>query len=463
MSGHLEGVCGVSWRGGSSVGSDKALICLDEIRWPKIIKLCTGANVSADLLGFVGIAAVAIFTLLIARAHPSAAKLLTVAFLIRSAALLGGHYFIALPGSGDDSLVFQATAIEWSQGGFFLALSHFTGPDSYFISWLLALIYALTEPSALLGKSVSLLFGLGTVWMGYLLAKRLWGPRAAVKAGWFVALFPTLILYSALIFREAYIAFFLVVALYGVVGWARSGGGLSFGIAMLGFIGATFFHGGMIVGAVVLLAIIALQAARRLLKALTYGRVRIVLLGFAFLALTGLGLFVSDAVDVPKIGTFSEAIDLERLVEKAQKSTRGSAGYPEWLVPQSPIDLAYVIPIRTVYLLFSPFPWEVQSATHLIGVFDGVLYLALAFFLWRHWRAIWADPASRAIVLILAAYFVVFGIATGNFGTSMRHRAKFVVPLIALVAPRLKLLRLPTLGQLGLRRQKTHTRPQASH
>lgn len=162
-------------------------------------------------------------------------------------------------------------------------------------------------------------------------------------------------LYSALIFREAYIVFFLVVALYGVVGWARSGDGLAFGLAMLGFVGATFIHGGMIVSAVVLLAILALGAARRLLKALTYGRVRIALLGFVFLALTGLGLFVSDVVDVPKLVTFSEAVDLNRLVVTAQKSTQGWAGYPEWLVPQSPIDLAYVIPIRTVYLLFSPF------------------------------------------------------------------------------------------------------------
>ena len=38
-------------------------------------------------------------------------------------------------------------------------------------------------------------------------------------------------------------------------------------------------------------------------------------------------------------------------------------------------------------------------------------------------------------MLILGAYLLVFGLAIGNFGTGIRHRAKFVVGLIVLAAP----------------------------
>jgi len=56
-------------------------------------------------------------------------------------------------------------------------------------------------------------------------------------------------------------------------------------------------------------------------------------------------------------------------------------------------------------------------------------------FIWRNRKSIWADRASRTIVLILGAYLVVFGLAIGNFGTGIRHRAKFVAALIVLAAP----------------------------
>jgi hypothetical protein len=33
------------------------------------------------------------------------------------------------------------------------------------------------------------------------------------------------------------------------------------------------------------------------------------------------------------------------------------------------------------------------------------------------------------------AYYVLFGMSTGNFGTGLRHRTKFIIVLILMVAP----------------------------
>jgi len=71
-----------------------------------------------------------------------------------------------------------------------------------------------------------------------------------------------------------------------------------------------------------------------------------------------------------------------------------------------------------------------------------LLYSFLVFYMWRNRKTIWAHPAGRLLVLILMSYIFVFGLAVGNFGTGIRHRAKFAVLFIALVAPFLPRIRL---------------------
>ena len=396
-----------------------------------------------ELLGFTGIALVALLTLLLALRWPMVGKLLVVALTVRVAAILFGYFVAPLPDSHADAVSFERRAWIWAEGGFLEALGHFTGPHSYFISWILAVLYSLTDRSLLMAQSVSLLFGMGTVVMGWLLARKLWGDRVATKAGWVLALFPTLILYSALTMREAYIWFFLVVALYGVVVWARSGGLKPIALAMVGFTGATFFHGAMIVGALMFLLVIGFSALARTLKALSRSRVHLLSIVLVSVAAIGGGVVVSGAISVPKLGDFEGATDIERIILMTDRSTRGSGGeegasYPQWTVPNSPVEILYKGPVRAAYFTFAPFPWDVRSARHLIGLFDGLLYMALVFLIWRNRKAVWADPASRTIVLVLAAYFLVFGLAIGNFGTGIRHRAKFVAVLIALAAPKLR-------------------------
>ena len=84
----------------------------------------------------------------------------------------------------------------------------------------------------------------------YWLTKKLWGEDNAIKVGWILALFPTLILYSVLTLREVYSCFFILVAMIGVVNWVKFGGYKSIVLAMTGFIGATFFHGVLLIGGI---------------------------------------------------------------------------------------------------------------------------------------------------------------------------------------------------------------------
>ena len=71
----------------------------------------------------------------------------------------------------------------------------------------------------------------------------------------------------------------------------------------------------------------------------------------------------------------------------------------------------------------------------MVGVFDGFLYMILVYLIFRNRKTIWKDPALRIILMILLAYFIIFGVGVGNFGSAIRHRSKFTIELILLAAP----------------------------
>ena len=135
---------------------------------------------------------------------------------------------------------------------------------------------------------------------------------------------------------------------------------------------------------------------------------------------------------------------LERIVKKAREFDRGTAKYPNWAVPKDESEVFYKGPIRIIYFLYAPFPWDIKKNSHFVGMFDGFFYIFLTYLILYNRKIIWADPALRIILLILLTYILVYGIGIGNFGTGLRHRSKFVVIFILLTAPFLPKLTFST-------------------
>ena len=131
-----------------------------------------------------------------------------------------------------------------------------------------------------------------------------------------MALFPSLILYSALIMRETYICFFLLVALNYIVDWSRTGSFKSFFLVILSFIATVVFHGGMFVGLIIFLLIFFLKNILDLLNQLTKGPIKLKsTLSLVFL-LALIVYYASNNIYIPKIGTISDIPKLKRNTEK---------------------------------------------------------------------------------------------------------------------------------------------------
>jgi len=387
-----------------------------------------------DLAGLTIISLVVFLTLIALKNHPSLGFFMIVALAIRIYIICIGSIFV-LPDSVGDASEFEKIAWEWSKDGFFTALSHYTGPNSKFISWIIALFYSILGRSILLAQSLSLFFGMASIFLGWLLTKKLWDSYSANKAGWLFALYPTLALYSTLILREVYITFFFLLALHGIVNWTKNGDLKSIFLTAFGFIGATFFHGAMFLGLIVFFIIIGLNSFTILFRSLLRMRINLrSLIIFASILIFGIIIMVNK-ISIPKLGNLNESFDISIRLDMLSNTMTGDASYPIWLKINSPIEFIYKGPIRMIYFIASPFPWDITKPKHILGAFEGFFFTLMVYLIWCNRKAIWENKAMRIIIIILIVYIFIFAIGVGNFGTTTRHRSKFIMVLISIAAP----------------------------
>ncbi len=388
-----------------------------------------------DFNGLISLLFVTLIVIIIAKKKTSIASILYVALGLRLLVIVFFQNILILPDSYGDTTVFENRAYEWSQGGFYNALNNFPGVNSRFLSWLMALLYSLFGRSEIMAQSISLLFAMGSIFMAIIIAEKIWDKNSAKKVGWILAFFPTIVLYSTLFTREPYSWFFLLTALYGIVRWSQDRRLSSLLITLIGFTGATFFHGGLLLGGLIFLIFIMFVNIKELLKAAIILKISFISI-FLFIFILSVVIFLTNYVDsIPKLHSFKEMLDVNLILKEISYRNIKSAAYPEWTIPTDGIDLIFKAPIRIVYFIFSPFPWDINKLSHIIGFLDSICYILLFILLTKNFKKIINDPTLKIIFLILACYLIVFGIVSGNFGTAIRHRAKFFIFLILLVAP----------------------------
>ena len=391
-----------------------------------------------DLLGYAALSLVSLITLIIALKWPSISNILFTALILRVFVMLMGHYFITLPDSTADSVTFEKTAWSIAEGGFFNLSKSFPDQPAKIISWLIAIPYSLFGRSMLMSQAISLFVGMGSIFFGWLLAKKIWNDHTANKVGWTMALFPSLILYSVLFLREVYVCFFLIVAIFGIVNWFKKNNLISLVLAVIGFIGATVLHGAMFVGFLIFITFVGVTVSKKFFKSLIHYKINMKMVFIFILFIIGLQFFVTSKIKIPYIGSFDNFTNPETLKRQTSVSNTGEAAWPEWTKINSNIEIIYKAPIRSLYFVFSPFPWDVKKSGHLVGMLDGILYLYLVFLILINLKVIWRNPTLRMVLIILLAYIFVFSFGVGNFGTGIRHRSKLVIMFIFLAAPLIK-------------------------
>ncbi len=372
---------------------------------------------AAVLLGPVLVCAV---TVLLASLNRPIAAPIVLGATARAVAGAWHHLAFPLPDSGADAASFQRVAQEIARSDWSWQSIE---PSSYFISGVLGGVYRLAGTSNMIvGQAVSVAVGTWVIVVAARLAQALWNnARTERRVAWAVALFPTLVLYSALPMREVYVALAVTGALLCATRALVTGRSSHLVVAVASFVVAIFFHGGVVTGVLALAAVVAVSWVQ------VGVAIRLIVVA------VGMFTFLVWDPDVPKIGTLASAVTSDVALSMLSSGARGDAAFPDLVTTQSGVMAVVMFPVRVLYFLAAPFPWDVRSTGHMLGLLDGGAHLLLLAQCVRGRRKMFERVPAMSALVVIGALVVTFAVGTSNFGTAIRHRAKFSPAILAVV------------------------------
>jgi hypothetical protein len=303
------------------------------------------------------------------------------------------------------------------------------GSSGWGMNYLVAFIYLVFGPSMLVAQSFCGIIGALTAPMVYFCAEKIFNNRRVSKiSALAIAIFPSFIIWSSQLLKDGLIIFLLVCAMTIVLQLQKKLNYATVGLliaTLFGILSLRFYIFYMVVISVAGSFIIGLGSSA---KSIGRNVIVIVILG---LSLTYLGVIRTAESQIDQYA------DLERVQysRKALVSTADS-GFGEDIDVSTPAGALAAIPIGFTYLIFAPFPWQVEKLNQ-------VLILPEVFFWWALipilitglWYTIKNRLRSAIPILIFTLMLTIaYSIFQGNVGMAYRQRTQIQVFLFIFIA-----------------------------
>lgn len=396
-----------------------------------VLALLNPAIPSSGVLGDLTVLAhVGVALLVISIAYPPRiATLLAISLAARTALVFWDLYFshvARIIHSGADSEGFYSTALRVSQD------LNLLSEDVYgeIFTKMFGLLFHVIGPSRIFAQYTNALLGLTLALLVYSILRELkMRERATFWVMALAALLPNSLMLSAVFLRESVMAALIAASLLYFVRWFNRGVPLRIVLALLLVIVASAFHAGVIAVGVGYMFIALFY--RRKKQRFRFGAQSLpyLLLFAAILAVT--------VVQYPDVflGKF-EQFESETEVVRAANYRRGGSTYLTDLVVEDYGDLIGYGPLRALYFITSPMPWDFRGLFDVLTfIFDSLFYLGVPVLAVRNLRNIHDRKSlllALMVIIVLAA--LVFGAGVSNAGTALRHRYKLISIFLILAA-----------------------------
>lgn len=396
--------------------------------------------------------------------YPRIALILYSAYFLRISLSIINIFYFVLPDGANDARKYESTGWEMSLHGIENAISLFPGFfSSYFFQWLISVIYAFVgDRAVLIISSFSVVLSVLSVLLVWKICIELWDYRSAKITAWIVALYPTLAMYGSLTVKEPFYVFFLLCGIWFVIKIQSQNAKLCVVKSGIFFVIAGMFHpSGIIALVILLLTLLFSLAFNRPLLASTFNMPTLVstfnrhrpsyfnllhIRNFVLILMCSMAAvyFIIVDMSISKYDfSISQTVDFDYWHKIFMtRYIESRASYPTYLVSGNVNQYLTTIPIRILYFLFAPFPWDVSSYSHLLGVVDGFFYMFVMIRLWSLRHLFHNNTQKTTLLFIVVAIILIFSLIISNFGTGMRHRAKILPLLLILTSPRLKIFSL---------------------
>jgi hypothetical protein len=350
--------------------------------------------------------------------------ILSAAFLSRIAIVVVDSTINILPtipiSSGHNRRAIELV-IAWSNGQLFGVLGG-VSPMRVLMAHLLAPFYAFLGKTPMAGRIgiafISLLIG----YLVFQLARPVTDRQTATLAASAVLFWPTIVARSVVIQREIVIVVAILLFLWAAVQWIDS---ITFPTVVVASIATT--------------SIFVLRKENLFLIAVMVGFVSLVksrdkpyyLAGLTLLATPFLTYF---ALNFGQFTGFGTTLSPTAIDSFAHGRAHGDAAYLVNLHYNSWLDVVLYVPIKIMYYLYTPFPWQIRGITELLVGLSAFALLTATLFVRRGIAILHDKPYYVGLLLsYLLTGILTYSIIEMNYGAAVRRRIQFI-PIILIFA-----------------------------
>lgn len=350
-------------------------------------------------------------------------------FLLRLALFawdLHGRDIFRLPNSGLDTESYANWAVQVFRTGQL--------PRGGVYPRFIAFWYSLFNIQRPIAQYVNILLAMTAIWllirtMDYLEIEE--GTR--MKAVLLMCFLPNFAITNAILLRETLIMFLVTCSLAAFVRYIADGNPFLLAAAFLAAIAASSVHSGA-------MAVLLGEAATLIFYDRQTQGMRITPKSIAITAGAVIGFlllfFLLQDTLFAKFGNIDSAEDIVSNVERY--NTGGSAYSVGFRIGNPTLNLIVNSPIRMFYFIASPLPWNWRGLSDIIA-----FCFSSSVFLYAHFRSyieIRRSERSLGRLLIIVVTIIalcaalIFAWGVSNAGTAVRHREKFMLVYILLIA-----------------------------
>ena len=301
-------------------------------------------------------------------------------------------------------------------------------PHNYGYFYVAGAVYYVLGNQPMAAAAFNALLGTLLVLLAYLQTRMVFHPAVARRTVQLTALFPSLVLWSAIASKDTAVTFLVSLAVYSCMRLKER------------------FSLPSLLGIVVSLAAVwpiryymLYFAAMALLGAMVVAPGLRAATGFVKQAVTA-GALALVLVVVGVAGSAQESasgLTLERAAGYRAGMARGAeSGFGRGADTSTAGGALGFLPLGMAVLLFGPFPWQFTSARSVAALPELLIWWSFVPALWAGLRFAvrWRFDRVSPMVLFAALLTPAYALVAGNVGTAFRMRAQIVIYLLAFVA-----------------------------
>ena len=318
---------------------------------------------------------------------------------------------------------------------------------------LLGSFYFIFGKTPLVGFILNTFFFSLTAYNVFRIGSLCFGHKSGTIASMIFLMLPYSVLHSTYLYRDPIINYFLSEIFYRILLVTRGEKVHPLHWLWIGFI---FLHTGILrrENLVILSAIVAFLVLRKTLskKGLL---TPIVIVGLCLLLIV-VTVIIFQYSEMWLLKNFSSLIKVEMISQRMESLEGAKSAYLVNEKINSYFDIIKYAPIRAVYFMFSPFPWDIFKKSQYISFLEAVVIGMILLFLPKAlWKIKKENPSFfYAVAIYLVVGIIGSGLIQSNSAGAQRHRTQFTFLIVATVVPYMYnvfLRRISLFGRFQLR------------